>query len=60
MLLEAFALIGGGVLGVGDGGNGGREFCDKNIESVLLSIGRGQEEEELSKSFEKISKWTFV
>lgn len=48
------------MLGVGDGGNGGREFCDKNIESVLLSIGRGQEEEELSKSFEKISKWSFV
>lgn len=36
MLLEAFALIGGGVLGVGDGGNGGREFCDKNIESAVI------------------------
>lgn len=48
------------MLGVGDGGNGGREFCDKNIESVLLSIRRGQEEEESSKSFEKISKWSSV
>lgn len=35
MLLEAFALIGGGVLGVGDGGNGGREFCNKNQDVVM-------------------------
>lgn len=37
MLLEAFALIGGGVLGVGDGGNGGREFCDKNRDETSSS-----------------------
>lgn len=35
MLLEAFALIGGGVLGVGDGGNGGSEFCNKNQDTVI-------------------------
>lgn len=46
------------MLGVGDGGNGGREFCDKNRESVMLNA-RGQDKR-LSKSFEEISKWSFV
>lgn len=35
MLLEALALIGGGVLGVGDGGNGGREFCNEQRNGAM-------------------------
>lgn len=40
------------MLGVGDGGNGGREFCDKNIESVLLR----SVEDKKRKSYPRVSR----
>lgn len=38
MLLEAFALVGGGVLGVGDGGSGGKGLCKRHAR-VSVEVG---------------------
>lgn len=58
MLLEAFALIGGGVLGVGDGGNGGREFCDKNRDETSSLSERKWNRVSPNFKFKLCGSWT--